>query len=496
MFNGIKNFVKQAVFKMNVFFNGNDIGGNMSSTTNVMRTNIELWYDLYQGNAPWLQHNRQSLGLPAAISSEIARLVTLEMEININATKMSAGQSKDGDNLTSSKAEFVDKMLKPFRSNIRNYCEYACASGGVMFKPYFNGEGISIECVQAVDFQPITFDAKGVITACRFAEHKVVGKYIYHRVEEHNLENQRLTITNKCYRSSSTNERGTEVPLSQVPEWAEIEPQVTLENVPRPLYEYFRIPIGNNIDPSSALGVSVFGRSIDLIEDADMQYQRYNWEFEGGELAIDASKDIFPNDKNGNPIIPRGKERLFRPNEYDIAEGSGENAIKTFSPELREVSIKSGLNTILQRIEFNCGLAYGTLSDPNVVDKTAEEIKTSKQRSYSLVSDIQKALEHAINGLIEAICVTADLYSDKIQESIQGDFETAYVWDDSIIIDSDTERTRDMNEVRQGLMLKYEYRMKWRGEDEETAKRRVAEQEQASANANNPFGFSNTSKQE
>lgn len=31
-----------------------------------------------------------------------------------------------------------------------------------------------------------------------------------------------------------------------------------------------------------------------------------------------------------------------------------------------------------------------SLSDPNTVDKTAEEIKASKQRSYSTVSDIQK----------------------------------------------------------------------------------------------------------
>lgn len=490
MFDGIKKLVKQAVFKMNVFFNGKNVGGNMVGTTNVMRTNIESWYELYQGNAPWLQFNKQSLGLPAAISSEIARLVTLEMEININSTN----NVKKANSSTSGRAKFVDETLNPFRNNIRNYCEYACASGGVMFKPYFNGEGISIECVQAVNFEPVSFDSKGVITACKFAEHKTVDKFIYHRIEEHSLNDKTLTITNKCYKSNSINERGVEVSLTEVPEWSEIEPIVTLNNVVRPLYEYFRIPIGNNLDPSSPLGVSVFARSIDLIEDADKQYQRYNWEFEGGELAIDASKDIFPNDNTGKPIIPEGRERLFRPNEYDIAEGGGANAITVFSPQLREESIKNGLNTILQRIEFNSGLAYGTLSDPNVVDKTAEEIKTSKQRSYSLVSDIQKALENAINGLIEAICVTADLYKEKIKENIDGEFETAYVWDDSIIVDSDTERAKDLNEVRLGLMLKWEFRVKWYGEDEETAKSKIAEQEKASS-SDNPFNFSNSNQE-
>lgn len=475
MFDGFKNFIRQAVYRMNVFFNGQNIGGNMIGTTDVMRTNIENWYDLYQGIAPWLAHNKQSLGLPAAISSEIARLVTLEMEINIKSEK----------DAKSEKAEFLDQTLNNFRDNIRNYCECACASGGVMFKPFYNGEGISIECVQAVDFEPITFDNKGVITSCKFVEHKVVNKYIYHRLEEHKLENEKLTITNKCYKATSNNERGFEVPLSEVLEWAEIEPAVTLEGVKRPLYQYFKIPLGNNLDPNSPLGVSVFARAAatGLIEEADKQFQRYCWEFEGGELAIDASKDVFPNDTKGKPILPQGKERLFRANELD--ETSSNELIKVFSPSLREAEIKKGLNTILQRIEFVCGLAYGTLSDPTTIEKTAEEIRTSKQRSYSTVSDIQKSLEKAIKGLIDAICVTAEAY--KILPS--GEFNDTYVWDDSIIVDTDTERTRDMSEVRQGLMLDWEYRMKWYGEDEETAKSKIAEKKANSASAQNPFNL-------
>ena len=42
-------------------------------------------------------------------------------------------------------------------------------------------------------------------------------------------------------------------------------------------------------------------------------------------------------------------------------------------------------------------------------------------------------------------------------------------WGDSVLTDSDTDRARDMQEVQAGLMSKKEYRMKWYGEDEETA---------------------------
>ena len=54
---------------------------------------------------------------------------------------------------------------------------------------------------------------------------------------------------------------------------------------------------------------------------------------------------------------------------------------KVFAPPIRDKSLINGFNAILRRVEFNSGLAYGTLSDLNTVDKTAEEIKTSKQRS-------------------------------------------------------------------------------------------------------------------
>jgi len=476
MFQGIKNTIRQAVFKMNVLLNGENYLGNGIAEVDTMQTAIQDWYDLYQGNAPWLQHNPQSLGLPAAIASEIAKLVTIEMEVNINEVKSDKNSTEEtkpqekGDN-KSSRALFMTETLKPFLKSIRNYCEYGCATGGVMFKPYFNGEGVSIECVQATDFKPVTFDNKGNITACKFVERKYIGKDIYNRLETHTLEDGILTVTNKCYKSMSNSDKGTEVPLSSVPEWADIEPEVTINNVTRPLYQYFKIPLGNTIDPNSPLGISVYGRSstVELIKEADEQWQRFLWEFEGGELAIDASKEIFPNDKDGKPIIPAGRERLFRPNELDTSETN--ELIKIFSPALRDSNIGNGLNAILKRIEFNVGLAYGTLSDPQQIEKTAQEIKTSKQRSYSTVSDIQKALEEAIEGLIEAIDLTCNLYSI----GGKGAFETAYKWDDSIITDVDTELGKRITLMQNGLASKIETRMWYFGETRRQAEQALKE---------------------
>ena len=475
-----KNIFNKVVGFMSNFFNSGTSTEEQtrSLVSSKMSNAIEGWMNLYVGQAPWLAKNNRSLGLPAAIASELARLVTLEAKVDIVCP------AKNEESNSSQRASFLDEQFKPFRSKMRLYCEYGCAGGGLMLKPYVVGDTIAIDCVQATDFLPLAFDSKGKITVCKFVEHKKQGSHFYHRVERHEFKNGINTVTNKAYRSLSITDRGTEVSLAEVPEWAELKPKQDIANTERPLFAYFRIPLGNTIDPTSPLGVSTYSRSVSLIEDADKQYQRFLWEFEGGELAIEASKEMFQTDKKGKPIIPEGKERLYRPNELDSSV-PGSELIKIFSPTLREAALKNGLNTILQKIEFNTGLAYGTLSDPQNVDKTATEIITAKQRSYSTITDIQMALQTAIEDLVYAMDVYATLYN----LAPQGAYEVNCVWDDSIVVDAEAERSRDMNEVRMGLMQKWEYRVKWYGEDEETAKKVIADQEAEKAKTQNPFGL-------
>lgn len=475
-----KNFFNKVVGIMSNFFNSGTSTEEQTKSlvSSEMNNAIENWMNLYIGQASWLAKNNRSLGLPAAIASELARLVTLEAKVEIVSPAKK-------ENNTSQRADFLNEQFKPFLNKMRLYCEYGCAGGGLMLKPYVVDGTIAIDCVQATNFLPLAFDSKGKITACDFVEHKKQGSHYYHRIERHAFKNGVNTVTNRAYRSSSITDRGTAVSLAEVPEWAELKEKQEIGNTEQPLFAYFRIPLGNTIDPSSPLGVSVYSRSVNLIEDADKQYQRFLWEYEGGELAIDASEEAFKKGKDGKPILPEGKERLFRPNLLDETV-KGSELFKTFSPTLRDVSLLNGLNAILQKIEFNSGLAYGTLSDPQNVDKTATEIITSKQRSYSTITDIQMALQTAIEDLTYAMDVYATLYN----LAPQGNFEVNCVWDDSIVVDAEAERTRDINEVRMGLMQKWEFRVKWYGEDEETAKKVIAEQEAEKAKAQNAFGFS------
>lgn len=455
----VKEFIRRArfVFSKEFVQSITDIVNSENLTTDMMMDAVDLWLEMFGGNAPWLKKNHQSLGLPATIATEMARCVTLEMECNVAGSPM---------------ADYITEQLKPFLKNIRQNTEYACAGGGVVFKPTVSGDKITVEVVHANSFYPVAFENNHKITAAYFVYRRWEGKKVFTRLEKHELIGKTYTITNRVFVSMIEEALGKECTLAEVEAWADITPVVHIQDVESPLFAYFRIPIGNTVDMDSPIGVSVYSRAVDNIKEADKQYQRLLWEYEGGEMAIDASEDTFKK-VNGVPLVPEGKERLFRVNNLDSALGGG-SALSAWVPSLRDANYINGLNKILMKIEVQCSLSPGTLCDPTLIERTATELKIMKQRSYATVSDIQMALEDALEDLIYAMYCLATLY----ELAPDGKYETSYRWDDSIITDADTEREVDRQDVRDGFMQKWEYRAKWYGEDEATAKKMVAQEEE------------------
>lgn len=427
--------------------------------TDVTSRQIELWSLMFKERAPWINEDTKSMGLPSAISCELARLITLEMESKITG---------------SSRATFLDSHYQKQIRKLRQFTELACAKGGIIFKPYVTENGLATQIVQADSFFPITFDDSGNITRICFVEQFRKANSIYTRVEYHKLEGTRLTIRNRAFKSDTDGILGSEISLESTERWSDLAEEITIENVTKLPIGYFKVPLANNKDADSPLGVSCFSRGTDLIHEADIRYSQISWEFESKETAIHIGESLLKYDKNQDKLVyPGGKGRLYRAMEY--SQGAVDKPLlDAFSPDIRDTSYFNGLNQQLRRIEFACCLAYGTLSDPNNEAKTAEEIKTSKQRSYTFVSDCQKALQDALEDYIDAMDLWCTIY-DLVP---QGSHRVSFIWDDSLVVDTEKERQTDRSDVAMGAMQLWEYRMKWFGETEEEAKKAVGMNDQ------------------
>lgn len=383
-----------------------------------MARQIELWSRMYENHPPWKSNTVDVVGLPAAIAGELARLTTLELKSECTG---------------SARAEYIDGVYQKVLRKLRIYTEYGCAKGGLIFKPYPTLGGIDVQIIQADCFFPISFDSSGRITQCAFLEQFRRGNKIYSRLEIHKLNSNTLTITNRVYLSTNDASLGSEISIGSVDIWSELVPSATFSNVERLPFGYFKVPLANSEDSSSPLGVSVYARAIGLIKEADRRYSQINWEYDAKEAAVHIAQSLLRvNPQTQQTEYPEGKDRLYREFEYSVG-ATDKPLLDAFSPDIRDQSYFNGFNNQLRLIEFNCNLAYGTLSDPNNVDKTAEEIKTSKQRSYQMVSDTQGALQDALDDLVYAI----DFYCTVYDIAPSGHYKTSYVWDDSIVRDMD-----------------------------------------------------------
>lgn len=420
-----------------------------------MSKSIGKWNGMYCGEPQKNQNGRKmrSMRLAAAIPSEIARMTTLEFKSEISG---------------SARADYLNDQYQKFLRNIRTYVEFACAKGGIIFKPYVSRKDVYFNAVQADAFFPTAFDGSGKITGAVFTERLTVGNAFYTRIEIHSLENSVYKIINTAYKSSSENDIGTRVPLSDVYQWADIAETAEF-TADFPLFAYFKPAGANHISPESPLGVSVFSKAVDLIEDADDLYTQLLWEFESGRRKIFASSDLLKPDGNGGFKLPAGCDSdVFTSLDGGTRE---KDLFVSISPEFRDASIKSGLNEILRKIELVCGLAYGTISDVQETDKTATEVKISRQRTYSTVCDTQKALKIALEDYIRAV----NFYTDFYKLAPKGDYGVSFDFDDSVIVDSEEQRKALLQEVAAGVAPRYEYRMKIKSEDKKQAKKMLAE---------------------
>lgn len=479
MFQKLLQWIRDRIDKM---LNTGTVSQKMSvdiSLSSEMSTALTNWADMYVNSASWLKADVFSLGLPAAISAEIARAVTIEMELEVTG---------------SARADFLNLQFQKVISRLRDEVEVGCAKGGMIIKPYPNSYGsLSFNYVSQDSFLPVDFDDDNNITSVIFIDQITIKNHIYTRLEYHTLQDDGYHIINKCFKSTSKESLGQEVPLNSLPQWEGLEEEAIITGITQPLYGYFRYPLSNNIDVDSPLGISCFSKAqhnqVKLIEQADKQWSEIVWEMDSATRALYVDVLAFDRDSNDKPILP--DKRLYRTLKQSGQIGKSEDLFEEWSPNIRIEEMLRALNATKKQIEFAVGLAYGTLSDPNEIEKTATEIASQKQRSYATITDCQKSLETCLDQLLYACDVWSSLYN----LSPRGNYEAAYKWDDSIITDSDAKRENARQDVDRKVMARWEYRMQEYGETEEQAKKIIAEIDAESQANMNVFGFQEESIQ-
>lgn len=396
-----------------------------------MRVAMEKWYRLFLGVDN--QEQKEGLHLANSICTEFTRLIFAESEINVN------GQGE--------KAKFMQSTLDIILPLLQTKIGIGLALGGMVFKPYFSNGEIVIDTIRADCMFPVSFCANGSIREVVFLESYTDRSDSYYtRIEYHVYEpdNKQCVISNYTFHSYNADTLGVACEMSETP-WKGMEPTTVIKNVNQAMFGYFKVPKANSVDPDSPLGISVYAGCDSQIIQVDNHWNLILWEYEAKEAAVFATMDLF-NLNGKKQKLSKHDERLYK----KVVRIGDENTLQEYSPEIRDKSLFDGLNNILQRIEFNCGFAYGTISsEPTAkVEKTATEIITSRQRSYTFVSAMQKQMETALKQMLYAI----DNLLNHHKIFLDGDYELSCNWGDSVLEDKDKQSVRRQSLAANGWL--------------------------------------------
>lgn len=420
------------------------IVGKDVSLSEAMISAINEWRNMLNGHPPWETAYVKSLRIEKGICREFADAALVELETDVSNEKL-------------------NKIYKKSIKDLNRKLQDGIGVGSMIMKPLGPD---TAEYVSADKFIPIEFNDDGKPIDVGFLTIKRAGANQYYtRFERHYFVNGNLTIENKCYRSQNKENIGSQCSLDVVPEWANINPgPITYPGMAQMDFGYYRNPLENEID-GSACGMSIFEEAKGLIKRTDIQAARLDWEYESGERAIHVDERALKKSRKGKLELAKLNARLFR--GLDIEDGKDKEFFKEYSPEMRDEAYLRGLEENKREIEFVVGLAYGDLSDVQQVEKTAEEIKVSKQRKYNRVAAIQECLGECLEDFVAGLAFYNGLYTSG--------YEFNCKFHDSILTDEESKRRQDKEDVAMGVMSLIEYRMKWYNEDEATAKKNLPE---------------------
>lgn len=246
----------------------------------------------------------------------------------------------------------------------------------------------------------------------------------------------------------------------------------------KPLYQLLKPNIANNIDIDSPLGISVFANAIETLKAIDNAYDSFDTEIQYGRRRIFVDEDMIEFDGNGNPIT------VFDPNDVTfyvtparkMTGTPQKQLIEELASPLRTNDISLALQEQLNVFSASVGFGknyytFGAGGGGRPI-QTATGIIAQNSDMFRTIKKHEILLEQVIVDMVEMIAYLTNEFTSNRMDLGDG---VVVNFDDSIIEDTEAQKTSDRTDVTNGVMSKVEYRMKWYGETKEGAQKTLNE---------------------
>ena len=239
-----------------------------------------------------------------------------------------------------------------------------------------------------------------------------------------------------------------------------------------PLFMILKPNIQNNIDIDSPYGISIFANAIDIMESIDLVFDSETNEYSLGRKRIFVST---PTDTTVDPVNGK-QEPVFDSNDvvYYVLPNNidGKNLIQDSTQPLRIEEHEKGIQANLNRFSAAVGFGNNRYKYDQGSVATATQVISENSDMFRNIQKHETLLRDELISFVKAIMRIANEFT---AYSFNEASDIVVTFDDSIIEDKESRKASDRLDVAQRIMSKEEYRAKWYGEDEETARAKIAE---------------------
>ena len=440
-----------------------EITGVDTAVTNEMLKKIELWNNMMKGNAPW-NEKAKPCGIMDQIAGRLNMLVSREIGLEVENPA-------------------IETAMKHLNDNVDKVVEYIALIGGCVVRPIFSNNKLQYEIIPLGNYLPTRYDFDGTLTGAIILKQIDYKNKCFILVENHTYENQSHTVNCKLYRND--NGKLKRASLLDCPQTETITEEYTWQNVKQPMIIEFRNHALNRIDGSN-VPVSLLAGIENLVQDADEQYERMNWEQKAGEMKVFADSDLFTKRKldDGKVVntLPRDKNLQRLVTMIDGDGSANGSKITEHAPQLRTTAQNEMLQQIFRRIELASCIGKGSISDMESVQQTASQYNGGRQELFAIVDKIEDEIKVKYQ-----IC--ADVFAHIVAAYRIGpnNSRITITWnDDTTRKDVLQAKQMELQEISAGVRAPWEYRVDFMGEDELKAKENVP----PAPLAPDPFNFS------
>ena len=404
------------------------------------KSDIETWKAWYKGKVSsfhdysvynGIKHigrTRASLGMASRVCEDWADLL-LNEKVKI---------STPNEVFNAKLSEVLDS--NSFYAAANRLVELTFAYGTGAFVTYLGADGdVVIDYIRADMVYPITVSG-GQVTECAFSSFVVVdGKNAYY-LQLHLLTDKGYVLRNVYLNAKTGAELAT-------PEGVAEEVETGLKT---PLFTLIKPNKTNRRKVDSPYGVSCFAGAIDQLKAVDLVYDSMLNEFNLGKkrifVPLSMARMQGSADTGLTPVFDN-KDVVF----HAVPENAdSDNKITESDMKLRVAEHTQGLSEALKLLSLACGLGADRYNfDTSRGLQTATAVISEKSELYQSKSKHELVLSNALKELV--IAIGALLGIDVKAHEVNIDF------DDSIIVDKESERAKMLQEVTAGIISKEEY---------------------------------------